>query len=175
MSIEVIHALEHFLLQKDRIQELSPSLNYKLNRFVYLEDGQFKYYFIKLSEEDCDNLGFIKILRPPSVLKDGYVCYKRNFYPLSKFDIFKGRLNVRSDRAISTKSLAERLLNQRNAEPRTELGDSVSKPTEAPVLSDKQHGLVELAECQIKDLDISQLEYLETLQFLSDTEEEKWF
>lgn len=151
----------------DSIAELIPnalkprtidsSVQYHRDRYLVKTSAGWECYFAKsvpVPRKADPNRKYLKFEKNPPIYMAGFFAFRSKFYPVGIRDLVRGQINVRKNYALTADQLESLFTTQ-----------PVGEPAEQP-------GPVEPSGNENLDLDVAGNEYLRTLLFLEDPEEE---
>ena len=132
---------------------------YKRDRYLVKTSAGWEGYLAKaevIPRKEDKERSYLKFIKAPPVYMEGFFAFRSKFYPVTIRDLVRGQINVRKSRALTAQQLQG-------------IFDPVPEPVAEPA---EQPGPVTPTREVGPDTDLASNEYIRTLLFLEDPEEE---
>ena len=132
---------------------------YSRDRYLVRTSAGWEKYFAKaetIPRKEDTSRTYLKFIKAPPVYMEGFFAFRSKFYPVTIRDLVRGQINVRKSRALTAQQLQG-------------IFDPVPEPVAEPA---EQPGPVNPTREVGPDIDLASNEYIRTLLFLEDPEEE---
>lgn len=135
----------------------TPEVVYDRDRYLVYSPSGWKHYAAKIKappRKIDPNLSYIKFTQAPKVFEQGFYAFRSKFYPVSLRDLVRGQFNVRKNHGLTADQLQNLYSEQTPGTPQ-------EQPGPVPVTGDED-----------QSINLAREEYLRTLLFLENPEEE---
>lgn len=140
-------------------RSIEEHVRYQRDRYLVRTSAGWEGYFAKaetIPRKEDKERSYLKFTKAPPVYMEGFFVFRSKFYPVTIRDLVRGQINVRKSRALTAQQLQG-------------IFDPVPEPVAEPA---EQPGPVTPTGEVSSDIDLASNEYIRTLLFLEDPEEE---